>query len=200
MLNLGKKLATQNGLIYQCFGLVVIYLYRMKKWMLLYILASTTAITAQAQSEKFGLLSFTVPVEWQQQSRQGMVRYEWYDRKTNLGGQLTVWMPVAAAPKPDSSFRRIWRSSFDSANGNLPVPTVIKRRFTPSGISYYEAIANLGTGVDFGYRLFWVFHLGGQAQTMVFATTNAAALKAQQQTVTNFLESIYGPDNPLERR
>ena len=166
------------------------YLYAMKKCLFFSLLAVGVAVACVAQPEKFGLLQYKVPDHWQQQTRQGTVRYEWFDNQTQLGGRLTVFAPVAAAPKPDSSFRRIWRSLFDSSNGNLPLPTVIKRRYTSSGISYFEAVANPGSTTALGYQLLWVFHLDKQAQAMLFATANAASLKASQQTIADFLESV----------
>lgn len=152
--------------------------------------------SAFAQVETMGLLQYKVKPEWQQQTRKGEMHYTEYNRQANTGFEIIAFSPVTAAPKPDSSFRMAWRRFFDSSYGRPNPPTVVKKRFTNSGMSFSEAGGEFEKKGSKQYVNLMVFNIEKQTQTLVFVASDAATYKMYRDFILEFMDNI----NPIGTR
>lgn len=156
----------------------------------LFGIACFSLLGTWGQKNQYQLLQFSVPENWQMQSRAGFTSYRHTDQASQQQIELKFFLKQAAAPKADSCLKLEWRRLMDSSMGNPVMPTQIRRRYTPSGIAYAETGGEFGVAGKKQWLSLYTFLVDKEMQSMLMITDNAAAYKQQKEFMAGFLESI----------
>jgi hypothetical protein len=153
------------------------------------LLFSTLLLTAQPNS--FGLLKFTIPDGWQEQSREDVVAFNGAVPEINIPLEIKVYLNDIAGTKPDSSFKMQWQHIM-GLYGSPAIPFV-KKRYASSGIQIAINQANpveITTANGKQYTILAVFILDKQAQAVQFITNNPADFKQLRPFIDDFIENV----------
>ncbi|MES2646362.1 MAG: hypothetical protein V4717_05770 [Bacteroidota bacterium] len=150
-----------------------------------------TTLVLSAQQNSFGLLKFTIPGSWQEQSRQEVVAYEGTVPELNIPLEIRVYLNQNAGVKPDSSFKMQWQNIM-TVYGNPAIPFV-KKRYASSGLQVainQATPVEINTGNGKQHTQLVVFMVEKQTQAIQFITTNLSDFKLLRPFIDDFIENV----------
>ena len=156
-------------------------------------------ISGFSQSNSFGLLTYHIPGNWQQQVKEHLVSYSGTEPETNAWVEIRVFVPEVLAGRPDSSFRKTWQRLFI----NEPSATVppIKKRYNEAGL---QVLNNVGVTSPFTEKnqkmvsQLVLVVVGNQVQPIQLLTVNTKDLKLLRPFIDSFIGSIDTVVKPKE--
>ena len=161
----------------------------MMKFFVSALFAVTLSLPCFSQKESLGLLKFSIPSTWQQQTRLELTSY--LNPNPDAGIREIICFPQepAAAPKIDSSFKKEWKRLLPTAAAPLtPQP---KKRTSFSGLAYAENGAEAEIEGRKQFVQLYVFAVEKEVQSFILVADNLAAFKKLREEISAFLDSVY---------
>ena len=159
------------------------------KLLLSFLVLPMLFIESAAQTNSFGLLKYSIPGNWQEQSKQHVISYSGIESETGIPIEIKVYENRPAGVKPDSSFHMEWKRIF-SDQGNPAVPYA-KKRYNAEGIQLAVNVATTAEIIEGNQKKFTqlaVFIIDKQVQAIQFVAYNATDFKKLRPYIDDFID------------
>lgn len=158
---------------------------------LLFAIALLCGIHAFSQNNSFGLIKYNIPASWQEQIKDNSKTYSGTEPETNAWVEIIVHEPQPASPKPDSSFRLVWKNLVAPKTVSALPP--VKKIYSESGL---PVAYNVAYGAEVKENSITVFEqlliitIDKQVQPVEIRAASAKELKSLRTFIDSFIGSL----------
>jgi hypothetical protein len=142
-----------------------------------------------AQTQSFGITSFTPPSGWDSALGGDHITFTFIDQSAGSYVMLAVYESTSRSGDPEKDFASEWKNVVVKSFSEAPAPRSVSNR-TKSGLEFREGGANVSKNGAVSYVRLMVFPSERKMFSVLAVASHQGAFEGKQAVVRSFLDSM----------